>query len=217
MFICLTAAVCPVDAVQDPLGAGRTSGSESASARSLAVAYSTLSKVLSALRNTSAGAASALGQAAAAAAAAASITSQQQQQQLLQHVPWRDSPLTRWLQDQLHAANAIVVLGTISTELEVRGRQELAAATAEAAAYCMCQAAASQRCCAWQLVCHLQACGISETVAAPPPPPPNICDASRCRCVSLLLSVATTHTGGHRLPHHSHLGQPLLCSQPVRC
>lgn len=47
--------------------------------------------------------------------------SQQQQQQLLQHVPWRDSPLTRWLQEQLHAANAILVLGTISTEIEVGG------------------------------------------------------------------------------------------------
>lgn len=96
--------------VQDPLNANRTSGSESASARSLAVGYSTLSKVLSALRNTSAGAAGTMGPAAA---------QQQQQQQLLQHVPWRDSPLTRWLQEQLHAANAILLLGTISPEIEV--------------------------------------------------------------------------------------------------
>lgn len=97
------------------MNGGRSSGTESASARSLAVAYSTLSKVLAALRNTSAGA-GALCQPAAAGSAA----QQQQQQQLLQHVPWRDSPLTRWLQEQLHAANAILVLGTISTEVEVR-------------------------------------------------------------------------------------------------
>ena len=99
---------------QDPLNAGRNTSSESASARSLAVAYSTLSKVLSALRNTSAG-----GSAQGAAAGGATLQQQQQQQQLLQHVPWRDSPLTRWLQEQLHAANAILVLGTVSTEVEV--------------------------------------------------------------------------------------------------
>lgn len=106
--------------VQDPCSAGRCTGTESASARSLAVAYSTLSKVLSALRNTSASS-GALGQQAAATAASSAAAQQQQpQQQLLQHVPWRDSPLTRWLQEQLHAANAILVLGTISFEIEVR-------------------------------------------------------------------------------------------------
>lgn len=97
--------------LQDPLNTNRTSGTESAGARGLAVAYSTLSKVLSALRNTSAGASCGMGPAAAAVA--------QQQQQMLQHVPWRDSPLTRWLQEQLHGANAILLLGTVSPEIEV--------------------------------------------------------------------------------------------------
>jgi kinesin family protein 4/21/27 len=105
--------------LQDPLNAGRSSGTESASARSLAVAHSTLSKVLGALRNTSAGAGS-LGQVATASVASAAVQQQQQQQQL-QHVPWRDSPLTRWLQEQLHAANAILLLGTITTDVEVGG------------------------------------------------------------------------------------------------
>jgi kinesin family protein 4/21/27 len=104
--------------LQDPLNAGRNSGTETASARSLAVAYSTLSKVLAALRNTSAGAGS-LGQ--AANASLTNVAGQQQQQQQLQHLPWRDSPLTRWLQEQLHAANAILLLGTISTDVEVGG------------------------------------------------------------------------------------------------
>lgn len=103
------------------MSGGRSSGTESAGARSLAVAYSSLSKVLSALRNTSAGA-GALGQQQPGGSSAAQ---QQHQQQLLQHVPWRDSPLTRWLQEQLHAANAILVLGTVSTEIEVRAHPDL--------------------------------------------------------------------------------------------
>lgn len=119
--------------LQDPLNlSGRSSGSDSAHARSLAVAYSTLGKVLSALRNTSASART-FGpagptQPAATAPASGLTQQQQQQQQLLQHVPWRDSPLTRWLQEQLNGANAILVLGTVSTEVEV----SLAAAAAGA-------------------------------------------------------------------------------------
>lgn len=109
----LTTSCCML--LQDPLGIGRQSNSDNANARSLAMAYNSLSKVLTALRHSAPAAATA--QAFSATAAALAIGGLGQQQ--LQHVPWRDSPLTRWLQERLHAASAITLLGTVSASTEV--------------------------------------------------------------------------------------------------
>lgn len=107
---------CP----QDPLGMGRST--ESANGRSLAITYNSLSKVLLALRNSAPATAAVPGPtgAAAAALAAGSQTGLQQ----LQRVPWRDSALTRWLQDRLHAAKAITLVGTVSAAAEVGAGQQ---------------------------------------------------------------------------------------------
>jgi kinesin family protein 4/21/27 len=39
----------------------------------------------------------------------------------LVHVPWRESPLTRWLKEPLQCARNILLLGTVSPAAEVRG------------------------------------------------------------------------------------------------
>lgn len=90
---------------------------EGVSGRSLAMTYNSLSKVLLALRNSAPATAAVPGPTGAAAAALA-VGSQTGLQQL-QHVPWRDSALTRWLQERLHAAQAITLVGTVSAAAEV--------------------------------------------------------------------------------------------------
>jgi hypothetical protein len=116
------APALPCLGLQDPLGIGRSSN-DNANARSLAMAYNSLAKVLAALRHSAPAAAGtgasvavpagAVGASAALAAGGLAVGQQQ-------HVPWRDSPLTRWLQERLHAASAITMLGTVSASTEVR-------------------------------------------------------------------------------------------------
>jgi kinesin family protein 4/21/27 len=103
--------------LQDPLGIGRNSN-DNANARSMAMAYNSLAKVLAALRHSAPAAA---GGAAAAASAASALANNGLAAGQQQHVPWRDSPLTRWLQERLHAATAITMLGTVSASTEVGG------------------------------------------------------------------------------------------------
>eukprot|EP00775_Hariotina_reticulata_P006387 gene6387-6619_t len=79
----------------------RSSENATAASRSLAVAYNSLGKVLSALRHSAPAAAATAGGAPAGS-------------QLHARVPWRDSPLTRWLQEHLDKATAITLLGTVS-------------------------------------------------------------------------------------------------------
>ena len=59
--------------------------------RSLSLAYASLASVLLAMRSGPQGSSSATGS----------------------HVPWRDSPLTKWLRPQVHDASHIVVLATV--------------------------------------------------------------------------------------------------------
>lgn len=102
---------------------GNSRCTEAATARSMAMAYSSLSKVLQALRHSAPATALEPGPTGAAAAAlAAGIQNSMHQ---LQHVPWRDSPLTRWLQERLHAARRIALLGTVTTLIEVRSMLKL--------------------------------------------------------------------------------------------
>ena len=91
--------------LQDP----RSAENASAASRSLAIAYSSLGKVLSALRHSAPAAA-----AAAAAPGNAAAGSQLNAASGAARVPWRDSPLTRWLQEHLNKASAISLLGTVS-------------------------------------------------------------------------------------------------------
>jgi len=90
--------------LQDP----RSTENASAASRSLAIAYSSLGKVLSALRH------SAPAAAAAAAPGNAAAGNQLNAASGAARVPWRDSPLTRWLQEHLNKASAISLLGTVS-------------------------------------------------------------------------------------------------------
>jgi kinesin family protein 4/21/27 len=101
--------------LQDPLGIGRSSN-DNANARSMAMAYNSLAKVLAALRHSAPAGGAAAAPSTASALANGGLAAGQQQ-----HVPWRDSPLTRWLQERLHAATAITMLGTVSASTEVGG------------------------------------------------------------------------------------------------
>jgi hypothetical protein len=102
--------------LQDPLGIGRSSN-DNANARSMAMACNSLAKVLAALRHSAPAGGAAAAPSAASALANSGLAAAGQQQ----HVPWRDSPLTRWLQERLHAATAITMLGTVSASTEVGG------------------------------------------------------------------------------------------------
>jgi hypothetical protein len=91
---------CP----QDPLGWSPPADAQLA--KSLARSYSTLGKVLAGLRQAARpGACAAVGVAAGGA----------------QHLPWRESPLTRWLQGKLQAASNVLLLATVSASPEVGG------------------------------------------------------------------------------------------------
>lgn len=93
---------------QDPLNFGQPSDAQLA--RSLATSYSTLGKVLLALRQ-GGRPGSRAGEGAGAGPG---------------HVPWRDSPLTRWLQDKLQSAAHLMLVATVSASSEVRAAYRLA-------------------------------------------------------------------------------------------
>jgi hypothetical protein len=94
LYTC-TAVCCPplctTAASQDALGRP-AAGCAAPRGRRLALSYGSLSKVLAALQvRTPPG-----------------------------RVPWRDSALTRWLQQPLQSASEVVLLGTVSEAREVR-------------------------------------------------------------------------------------------------
>lgn len=90
------------NASQDPIG--YCQGTDPAAARYLAMSYNALSNVISAMKQ-----------------AGPNILPQQlNSSNSLQHVPWRDSPLTRWLQSRLQPAHEVLVVGTVLSGPEVR-------------------------------------------------------------------------------------------------
>jgi len=83
--------------------------SDSPNARFLATCYMSLSKVLHALRR---------GPLSAAARGAPAPSRLPDPHLAMQHVPYRDSPLTKWLHDTLSSSRHLLVLATVSWAAE---------------------------------------------------------------------------------------------------
>jgi kinesin family protein 4/21/27 len=86
----------PRDLLGRPAAAAQVS--DPALTRSLSLAYASLTSIIKALTRPRAGAANAPGG---------------------PHIPWRDSPLTRWLQQPMSEAAELLVVGTVAPGPEV--------------------------------------------------------------------------------------------------
>jgi hypothetical protein len=111
----VTAPAPPWPSPQDLLGF--PAAPDAGLSRSLSLAYTSLTSVLTALR--AAPPAAAARRAASPSAAAAGAG----------HVPYRDSPLTRWLKGPLSTAGALLVLATVSPSPEASGGTPLRGAS----------------------------------------------------------------------------------------